>query len=230
MKIAAVLWDIDDTLFDYSSAERAGALAHLAAEGLLGAYADEDEAVAHWRSLTDEHYARFLAGELSFQGQRRERARALLGKPLSDAEADAWSERYWLAYRSHWRLFPDVLPALDALTPRFRHGILSNSGFPYQDGKLRTLGVRERFEALLCSDELGHAKPSPEAFHAACAALDLEPGEVAYVGDRPDVDAAGADAAGLRGIWLDRTGHGSPSDLSRLRRITNLAELPRLLG
>ncbi|MFD5321292.1 HAD family hydrolase [Streptomyces sp. NPDC127098] len=230
MTIRAVVWDIDDTLWDYTGSDRAGALRHLAAEGLLDRFADPEAALLRWRSVMEEHYARFEAGELTFEEQRRERARAFLGQPLTDAEADAWFDRY-LAHRAgHHVPFPDVLPALDALTPGYRHGLLSNSALSGQEAKLLALGIRDRFEVLVCSDELGHAKPAPEAFWAVCTALGLPPEAVAYVGDRPDIDAAGATAAGLHGIWLDRTGHRELADGPLPpHRITGLAALPTLL-
>jgi putative hydrolase of the HAD superfamily len=230
-RIAAVVWDIDDTLFDYSGSDRAGALRHFAAEGLLGRFPSPEAALERWRAVEREHYARFEAGELTFAGQRRARARGFLGEPLTDAEADAWFARY-LAHRAGTHaLFPDVLPALAALTPGFRHGLLSNSGVANQDRKLRGLGIRDRFEVLLCSDELGFAKPAPEAFRAACDAMGLPPAAVAYVGDRPDKDAAAADAAGLTGVWVDRgTLPARPDAPPGVRRITTLAELPALLG
>ncbi|WP_326600491.1 HAD family hydrolase [Streptomyces sp. NBC_01803] len=202
---------------------------HFAAEGLLGRFSSPEAALARWRVVMEEQYGRYLAGEQSFVAQRRERSRAFLGEVLSDAEADAWFARY-LAHRGDADgLFPDVLPALTALTPGYRHGLLSNSDIGHQDRVLRGLGIRDRFEVLVCSDQLGHAKPAPEAFLAACEAMGLPPGAVAYVGDRPDTDAAGADAAGLYGIWLDRTGDGAAHRGLGLRRITGLAALPALL-
>ncbi|MGW3245951.1 HAD family hydrolase [Streptomyces sp. NPDC001070] len=227
MSIRAVLWDIDDTIFDYSGAERAGALRHLEAEGLLGAFGGEEPALRTWREVMETHYERFVAGELTFAEHRRERARAFLGDSLGDAEADAWFAAYYVHYEAAWAAFPDVVPTLDALTPGYRHGLLSNSSTAHQERKLARLGLRERFECLVCSLELGHAKPAPEAFLGACEALGLPPEEVAYVGDKADTDARGADAAGLYGVWLDRTGSVTAPDL---RRITGLAELPALLA
>jgi putative hydrolase of the HAD superfamily len=227
--IRAVLWDVDDTLFDYSGAERAGALMYFQAEGLLPALGGAERALRLWREVMEIHYARFLAGELTFQEQRRERARAFLGRPLDDAEADAWFDGYRVHYEgADWSAFPDVLPALDALTPGYRHGVLSNSSALQQEPKLRTIGLGDRFECLLCSAELGHAKPAPEAFLAACGVLGLPPQEVAYVGDQPDTDARGADAAGLLGVWLDRTGCGAGAP--DVRRITGLGQLAAMLS
>ncbi|MFC4493933.1 HAD family hydrolase [Streptomyces ovatisporus] len=259
MPIRAVLWDVDDTLFDYTGSDRAGALRHIEAERLLSRHPSPEAALARWREVMEEQFARFVGGELGFLEHRRERARAFLGTALSDAEADAWFGRYIALYEQAWTLFPDAVPALDALTPRYRHGVLSNSSSAVQERKLRRLGIRGRMEALLCADEIGHAKPAREAFRAGCAALGLPPQEVAYVGDRYDIDARAADEAGLHGIWLDRTGTAGtagtaectgtgaeeaagagghpdgratavPGTTAVVRRITGLGELPSLLA
>ncbi|MEV6164492.1 HAD family hydrolase [Streptomyces sp. NPDC052052] len=226
MTIRAVLWDIDDTIFDYSGADRAGMRKHLEQEGLPDGYASVEQALAAWRAITDVHWARFAAGETDFVGQRRDRVREFLARALEDVEADDWFGRHAAHYEAAWSLFPDVLPVLDALADRYRHGVLSNSSIHNQDRKLRTLGVRDRFEAVVCAVELGVSKPEAAAFHAACDALALEPPEVAYVGDDPDIDAGGAVAAGLMGIWLDRGGRGGRAELVR---IDGLDELPGLL-
>lgn len=105
--------------------------------------------------------------------------------------------------------------------------MLSNSALEQQHHKLTVLGVRDRFETVLCAAELGISKPAPEAFLAACEALELPPEEVVYVGDEPDIDARGAVAAGLAGIWLDRYGRGGRPELVR---ITALDQLPGLLA
>ncbi|WP_406473056.1 HAD family hydrolase [Streptomyces sp. NBC_01615] len=232
MNIRAVVWDVDDTLFDYTAADRAGMREHLAAEGLLDGYETVEQALTRWREVTDAQWARFSAGETDWQGQRRERVRAFLGEPLSDADADAWFDRYVAHYEAAWSLFPDVLPALDALLATHRHAVLSNSSLLVQDRKLRVLGVHDRFEAVLCAAELGVSKPAAEAFHAACEALGLPPHQVAYVGDHPEIDGRGAADAGLLSVWIDRGGAHTVTDGGPAgpRRISSLAELPGILG
>ncbi|MGV9276673.1 HAD family hydrolase [Streptomyces griseosporeus] len=231
MSIRAVVWDVDDTLFAYTSADRAGMRAHLAAEGLLEAYASAEEALARWREATHLHWGRFSVGETTFEGQRRDRVRTFLGTGLTDSEADAWFERYITHYEAAWALFPDVLPALDALAAGYRHAVLSNSSLTVQDRKLRVLGVHDRFETILCAAELGVSKPETAAFHAACTALGLAPYEVAYVGDHPDIDGRGAAEAGLLSVWIDRDGARTGGDAPQgPRRIASLAELPAVLG
>lgn len=49
MDIKAVLWDVDDTLFDYTAADRSGMRDHLAAEGVLLGHGSVEEALTRWR-------------------------------------------------------------------------------------------------------------------------------------------------------------------------------------
>ena len=228
-----VLWDIDDTLFDYSGAEASGILEHLRTEGLLGEFDSPEQALGLWREDMERSYARFLAGELGFHEHRRERAHAFLartGRTLrGDRAADAWFKRYIRCYERHWELFPDVLPVLDELGDGFAHGLLSNSSSAHQRRKLKRLGVHRRFRSLVCSDDIGFAKPAPEAFLAGCAALGLPPERVVYVGDKLTTDALGALGAGLHPVWLDRPADGPVPAPPGVHRIRTLADLPGVL-
>ncbi|MEV7615165.1 HAD family hydrolase [Streptomyces sp. NPDC089799] len=230
MQIRAVLWDIDDTLFDYTGADTAGLARWLAEQGLDGLHGTPERALRTWREATERHWERFSGGQVSFRGQRRDRVRDFLQRPgLTDEEAEVWFGRYLEHYEAAWALFPDVLPVLDALTDTHRHGLLSNSSAPVQERKMRSLGLWERFEVLVCAAELGVSKPEAEAFLAGCAALGLEPAEVAYVGDNREIDALGARDAGLVAVWLDRRGDGGPAP-EGTHRIEGLAELPGVLA
>ncbi|MGR4884077.1 HAD family hydrolase [Streptomyces sp. LARHCF249] len=230
MPISAVLWDIDDTLFDYTGADAAGLSRQLEEAGIAERYGTPAQALALWREITDRHWARFAAGEGTFQGQRRERVREFLERPgMTDGEVDAWFDRYVEHYKAAWAVFPDVVPVLDALAAEYRHGVLSNSSTANQDPKLRDLGLRDRFEVLVCAVELGISKPEAGAFLAACEALGLPPEEVAYVGDQPEIDARGARDAGLLAVWLDRDGGRGPGPDGVLR-IEGLDLLPELLA
>jgi putative hydrolase of the HAD superfamily len=226
MGIRAVLWDIDDTIFDYGTADLTGMRNHLVQEGLPDGCETVEQALVRWQELTERHWERFAGGECSFEEQRRDRVRGMLGLPLTDDEADAWFGRHVVHYEAAWSLFPDTVPVLDLLAADYRHAVLSNSSFDHQDRKLRTLGVRDRFEVLLCAAELGVSKPDAAAFLAACEAMGLPPHEVVYVGNEPDIDARGAVEAGLAGVWLDRRGRGGRPELVS---IAGLQELPGLL-
>ena len=65
--------------------------------------------------------------------------------------------------------------------------------------KLKALHLDDHFSVTLCATdfEINAFKPHPAGFLRACEIWDLDPSEVLYIGDRPEVDAAGAQAAGM---------------------------------
>ncbi|RKT08692.1 putative hydrolase of the HAD superfamily [Streptomyces sp. 1114.5] len=218
MQVRGVLFDVDDTLFDYSGSEEAGILAHLRESGLLERFASPAAALDVWRSIMRVQYGRFLAGELTFAGQQCERTRQFLAhlgeggaEQLTDGQAAAWFAGYAVHRDAAWAAFPDAAPVLAALAPVYRLGVVSNSSVGHQRRKLDAVGLLGHFEdaVLVCSDEFGQAKPAPGIFRAGCERLGLAPHEVAYVGDNYDLDALGARDAGLRAFWLDRSAGGA---------------------
>lgn len=230
MAVRGILWDIGDTVFDYTGAEGRAIEAYAAEQGLTDRFGRDGEALARWREVMAAAYERFLSGELSFAEHRRVRVREFLEEELDDVTADAWIAGYTVRCEEAWTVFADVVPALDYLTVGYRHGLLSNSSRSCQDRKLRTLGLRDRFACLVCSDEVGAAKPDPVIFLAGCEALGLPPEQVAYVGDRLDTDALGAQAAGLLGVWLDRAGEGFAREPpAGVHRVTGLGTLAAVL-
>lgn len=100
-------------------------------------------------------------------------------------------------------LYPDTLPALDALRAAgHRVAIIANQPAE-RTAELRALGVEA--EVMAMSDEIGVAKPEPAFFARALALMGSpDPGAVAYVGDRPDNDVRPAAAAGMRAVWIRR--------------------------
>jgi putative hydrolase of the HAD superfamily len=224
--VRAVLFDLDGTLMDHDAA-RDAAIAEL----LRG-----DAALADaWRRQEAVHYDEYAAGRISFQEQRRRRVRgmhaAMDKAEPADAACDAWFDAYLAHYRRGWSAFDDVLPALAALAqalPDAALGVVTNGEGGPQRAKLAAIGLADRFPVVIASAEVGLAKPAAEIFALACERLGVAPHEAAHVGDRLDLDAQGAAAAGLRGIWLDRLRSGTAAD--GVTTIATLHELPAALA
>jgi putative hydrolase of the HAD superfamily len=237
MSIPVVLFDLDDTLFAHRSSVFDGIAAHRRALGSPFAEADERLEAARWHALEEEHYHRYLAGELTYIEQRRARARAFVehfGVLLDDSEADAWFDAFFAEYRRAWRLHDDALPCLDAM-PGARFGVITNGELAFQQRKLATVGLTERLEQVVASGEVGYAKPDERIFSHACGLFGVPTSQAAYIGDRLHTDALGAAAAGLTGVWLDRDGTATAVELETAREagvrvIRSLAELPAVLG
>jgi putative hydrolase of the HAD superfamily len=241
-RIRVALFDLDDTLFAHREAVDAGLAAHRADLGGLIAEADGATESVRWHELEEEHYHRYLSGELDFLGQRRARARSFVAPYgmvlVTDTEAEAWYDSYLVHYEASWRLHDDTLPCLDALTaePDPLHiGLITNGDLGAQTAKLRGTGLLSRIEHTIASGSVGVAKPDAAIFARACDVFDCAPGEAAYIGDRLTTDALGASAAGLLGVWLDRAGAATDEQLATARAagvpvIRSLREVPALLG
>lgn len=223
--VQGVLFDLDDTLLDHSAAA-AAAVRQLVAT--VPSWPDDDATtVARWRTLEDEHFARYAAGEISMVEQRRERIRAFLTLP--DAPDDTLDELfagYLGDYRRSWRAVsggPELVLAL--LDEGYRVGILTNGLAVQQRAKLAAIGLTDTRLVLCISEELPAAKPHPSAYEAACRALGLPPHQVLMVGDHRTNDVDAARAAGLHAVHIDpdaaplRAGEGT---VETLRSVTDL--------
>ncbi len=123
-----------------------------------------------------------------------------------------------------WRCFPDVAPAMKALT-EMGIDLCVGSNF---DGRLRGVvqGLPELaswVDSLVISSEVGFRKPHASFFRAACDHLGLPPDRVLCVGDDVENDVRGAIRAGLSGLWLDR-GTMRPADLPHIPNLTALVQ------
>lgn len=229
METPLMLFDLDGTLVDHDAAELA-AITGWIRDAAFPAKVNGVPSEHVWRSVSEAAFPDYFAGRTTFVEQRRIRIRAFLPMmgvdvaDMNDQALDAQFHEYRHRYEEAWRPFPDVVASLRSLTSTYRIAVLTNGDQAQQDDKMERTGLHVLVEATIASSTLGIAKPDPGAFHTAVAALGATPSTTVYVGDRLDIDAQAASAAGLTGIWLNRT--GDDQDAGGIRTITTLAQLP----
>lgn len=220
--VVAVVLDLDDTLFDHTASARAGVGAWLAGCGVVLTDAIADA----WFAAEERHHGDWARGLVSFAEHRRRRLREFFPtvglSAGDDASLDAVFAGYLECYQGAWRGFDDALGALAAIRARgLATAVLTNGTEAQQRAKLERIALLERVGPVFTAEALGVAKPSPRAYAAVCAGLDLAPGSVVHVGDDHALDVVAARGAGLRAVHLDRSGAGARDD----ERITTLADL-----
>jgi HAD superfamily hydrolase (TIGR01509 family) len=146
------------------------------------------------------------------------------------------AERLRLAHMTRVReVTAAPAPRLDAVRRLHRHyrlGLLSN----FDDAAtgheiMHDTGIRELFDVVVISAELGLRKPHPEAFRHTLDALGLAPHEVLFVGDTPHEDVLGAKRMGIHVAWINKHRKPFPEGIVAPEiEIGDLAELPDRLG
>jgi HAD superfamily hydrolase (TIGR01509 family) len=104
-------------------------------------------------------------------------------------------------------------------------GIASSSSLDWVDGHLRRLGLRDRFDVLVCVGEGTPAKPDPTSYRVACRRLGADPARSVAVEDSPH----GVEAAVAAGLFTVAVPHPLTVDLdlSAAHLVTgSLGDLP----
>lgn len=122
---------------------------------------------------------------------------------------------------------PGCAEVLAWLAGRYRLGLVSNFDYtPTVHRILERAGIRDRFDAVVVSDAVGWRKPSAAIFHAAFARLGIQAAGGLFVGDRPEIDVAGAKGVGMAAAWFNPGGAPYPAGLPapdfHLARLTDL--------
>ncbi|MFD1722007.1 HAD family hydrolase [Amnibacterium endophyticum] len=231
-----VLFDLDGTLLDGSGLPAAmRRTCEAIAADLPGVSADDLVAAntAAWQRLWPEVEDDWMLGGRDGDAVAAEIWRAALTAVGADdprlltATLHRWTEEE----RAMFRLYDDVLPALDAVEGTgARIGLLTNGAGTVQRRKLAATGLGERFDPLVISGEIGLRKPDPEVFGVALHRASIGAHDAWYVGDNLWHDVAPARAAGLHAVWVDRHDIAPEDGWPRPdAAVTTLAALPALL-
>ena len=202
MALEAVLFDYGDTLLEFRLDDKLwlGAMRDMLAaaggppERAADLRGEIERRVTELTADPDDHaelvYEEVVAGALAAVG-------ASPGPELLRTAIEA-QHRGWLGAR---RLHPKAHWLLQEVRARgLRIGIVSNTFDPPDllHADLVSDGVAERVDAIVFSSELGLRKPAPEIYRAALDALDVEPANALFVGDRVREDVQGPAALGMR--------------------------------
>jgi putative hydrolase of the HAD superfamily len=211
--IKAVLFDVDDTLFDREAAQRI-TLEQIVKQlpEALGKYA-MSRLMEVWLESDRFASADFVASPPS-QTLRDTRSRKFLqllglGEELVETVTRTYLKEYPLVNTP----VAGAIPLVKNLSLRFKTGVVSNSLPDVQYRKLETLGLRDIFSCIVLSEEIGIRKPDPRIFRHAAGLLGVPPEKCLYIGDSFCADVIGARSAGMQACWY-RQGKPAPPDQS----------------
>lgn len=219
--IKAVVFDADETLVDLQPAISAA----------LDAVLDDVRDQCPDGELTRAHLAedwRTVFGEDPEAPvpliRRRALGLSLARIGLAD-QLDRQVELFFAVRYRESRPFPDALAALAELRAAYLLGYATNGN---SDADRCGLAGEFAFELYATRDGLPK-KPAPEFFTAVAGASALPPERIAYVGDNYHHDVVAPAAAGMRTVWVNRSGRDVPGPVTPDVVIDRLAQLPGAL-
>jgi REG-2-like HAD superfamily hydrolase len=123
-------------------------------------------------------------------------------EPMPDAFYRRLAELFMVT--SHWHIFPDAYPVLEALQERgLTVGAVSNWVWNLPE-LLHALDLVRHFDFIAASARIGFEKPHPRIFEWALEQAGVEPPAVLHIGDHVDADVEGARGVGIDPVLIDR--------------------------
>lgn len=226
--IRVLLWDLDNTLLDFSAAERAALQATFADFG-LGACSEER--VARFSALNIGWWHRLERGEITKAELLPGRFLAFFqreGIPFSDGEA------FNGAYQDHLGdtivFLDDSYRLVQELKGQVKQYVVTNGTRRAQVRKLAKSGLGDLLDGIFISEELGAEKPSEDFFRPVLQAIGpYAKEELLLIGDSLTSDMEGGHRAGIPSCWYNPKGLPKPSHRSIRYDIRHLDEVRQIL-
>lgn len=206
----AIIFDVDDTLYDRLEPFRAAYDTHFSGRWDLPRRLVYDAFSRRGQEVFEDSMNQKITMEEMYI-YRIKHAMQDFGAVITDQEALDFQDAY-LWQQHHLRFSPGMKETLDLCRERGVFlGAITNGPSDHQREKYRALQLGRWIppDRFLASGDVGVNKPDPAIFHIAARRWQLVPEETFFAGDSYSHDIAGAKRAGLGTIWLDKSG-GNP--------------------
>ncbi|MEX2366415.1 MAG: YjjG family noncanonical pyrimidine nucleotidase [Pseudohongiellaceae bacterium] len=219
-----IIFDADDTLFDFAKAEQHAVGRLLESHNV----ANTDSHQQLYRGINKHLWQELERGAIAPGELKVARIKRFFDEMSISADPAAWADHYldFLAGGSH--LLEGARLVVEQLAQHAHLGILTNGLARVQRSRLEHSGLAPYIRVLTISEEVGASKPDAAIFEAMHQALQTpEKARVLMVGDRYETDIIGARRFGWDTAWLSPD---LPDDLTPpTYHLTDIRQLPGLL-
>jgi putative hydrolase of the HAD superfamily len=231
----AVIFDLDDTLMDYSGAvyecwriicdRFAPELCDRLPDDITGAIKIQSK--WYW---ADAH--RHREGRLDMNRARMDIIGAVF-QQFGIENADLIREMafaYDKEREKMYRLYPETIDVLkNLISMNIALAMITNGDAGIQRKKIDRFGLEPYFQIILIESEFGAGKPDERVYRHVAEMLNLRPSDIWMVGDNLDWDVLGPQKIGIAGIWHNRSGAELPEPVPA-RPAYIIKDLSEILG
>ncbi|WP_127558357.1 YjjG family noncanonical pyrimidine nucleotidase [Saccharospirillum alexandrii] len=224
MRYQWIVFDADDTLFDFGKAEQHAVGRLLTSHNV----ADTDTHQRLYRGINKHLWQELERGAIAPGELKVTRIQRFFDEMGITADPAEWADHFldFLAERSH--LLEGAESVVTRLATHAQLGILTNGLTRVQRSRLERSGLAQHIAVLTISEEVGASKPAAAIFEAMEQAMQSpQKSRVLMVGDRYETDIIGARRFGWDTAWLSPE---LPEDLEPPTfHLTDIRLLPGLL-
>lgn len=228
MSYKALLFDLDNTLVDFSASEEAGL------QKIYSLYFHEYMSVTafhfHYHHINKALWRQAEKGETSANYIRINRFELLLKKFNLALKSEDIAEAYENCLIEEVQWYPGVKETLIELKQIHKIGIITNGLTFVQQQKYQRLQLMELCDCYFISELVGISKPHKEIFELALEKLQIEKCDTLMIGDSLSSDYLGAINTGLDFCWISSLNHSLPAGWIKPKfHITSVTKLPAVL-
>lgn len=223
MKVPYLLFDADDTLFDFPQASSRAFSVMCAANGIP----NSPEIYQHYHEINKVLWEAFDRGEVTKEFVTHERYVRFLKALTLDRDPGKCNQDYLTALGQSVFPLPHAEEVCRTLACRGHHlYIVTNAVASVQRSRLALCTFGEVFEGAFISEEAGASKPDKAYYdHVRACVPEISPENTLVIGDSLSTDIRGANNAGLPCCWFNPKGAAAPPDLTINYEIHDLREL-----
>jgi 2-haloacid dehalogenase len=224
LKYSWLLFDADDTLFDYPKAEANALQTTLEQSGLKF----RPEFFEIYGRYNQQVWREFERGEVTALELRVKRFRLFFQHLDIEIDPATVSPLYLQNLARGADLLPGAEAVIRAVKGKYHLALVTNGLKDVQRPRLGSSAISDCFERVFISEEVGAAKPSPEYFEIVFHAIGRPPkNKVLLIGDSLTSDMRGGVEYGIDTCWYNPA--GKTTDLAVTYEIKRLEELKALL-
>ena len=224
-----LFFDLDRTLWDVDRNQKKALQVIYDRYGLARHQPDFERCFTTYAQSNEQLWAAYRDGDVTREELRNRRfVETLAAMGVHDSRlARALSDAYVQLAPTFTAVMPHALEVVRALSQRYPMYILTNGFVETQHVKLSHCGLAPYFRHVICSEEAGANKPSPQIYRYALDKAGLRVEEAVMIGDDPESDLLGALRTGMDSIWFNPT--AQPERVPVTKQIRSLDELLQIL-
>lgn len=227
MKYEVIIFDADETLFDFEKSERE-ALKNTMIE--FGIEYDENHHLKIYKELNTAIWKELEDGFITQEKLKVERFKRLSNRLDVEFNEEEFAKLYMKNLSLASFLYDDSRDLVESLHKDYRLIIITNGLTEVQSNRIRKSTIAKYFDSVVISEEVKVSKPNPKIFQYALNNLNYsDKSKVLMVGDSLTSDIQGGINFGIDTCWYNPNKIVKRTEIKPTYEISNLMELKNII-